>query len=213
MDTSSMPGDATGVVLAGGKSLRMGRDKAGLAFRGRSLLDHMLDLLAQGGVHPSIVSGQYADYPCVPDAFPDGGPIAGMLAVAEALPGRRLLFVPIDMPLLDPRLIRRLLTEAVDAVCVRFEDYALPMRLEMRMPLSAIACTPPRSNPVVADRYSPCRPRSVSRACRSARRTPQRCATATPPPSGMASRADAGSSRRSGPRANARRSCVGVLLQ
>lgn len=130
MEPSSMPGDATGVVLAGGKSLRMGRDKAGLAFRGRSLLDHMLDLLAQGGVHPSIVSGQYAGYPCIPDAAPDGGPIAGMLAVAEALPGRRLLFVPIDMPLLDPRLIRRLLTEAVDAVCVRFEDYALPMRLD-----------------------------------------------------------------------------------
>ena len=143
MDTSSMPGEVTGVVLAGGKSLRMGRDKAGLAFRGRSLLDHMLDLLAQGGSDPCVVSGQYAGYLCVPDAAPDGGPIAGILAVAEALPGRRLLFVPIDMPLLDPRLIRRLLLEAPQAACVRFADFALPMRLDanavVRERLQAIA--------------------------------------------------------------------------
>ncbi len=130
MSASNQPGEVTGVVLAGGKSLRMGCDKAGLAFRGRSLLDHMLDLLAQGGVRPSIVSGQYAGYPCIPDAAPDGGPIAGLLAVVEALPGRRLLFVPIDMPLLDPRLIRRLLIEAPHATCARFTDYALPMRLD-----------------------------------------------------------------------------------
>ncbi len=143
MDTSRMPGEVTGVVLAGGKSLRMGRDKAGLAFRGRSLLDHMLDLLAQGGSDSCVVSGLYPGYRCIRDAAPDGGPIAGILAVAEALPGRRLLFVPIDMPLLDPRLIRRLLTEAPHAACVRFADFALPMRLDanavVRARLHAIA--------------------------------------------------------------------------
>lgn len=154
MSASNQPGEVTGVVLAGGKSLRMGCDKAGLAFRGRSLLDHMLDLLAQGGSDPCVVSGQYAGYPCIPDAFRDGGPIAGILAVAEALPGRRLLFVPIDMPLLDPALIRRLLAEAVDAACVRFEDYALPMRLDanafVRDRLHAVALESGRRRSVLA---------------------------------------------------------------
>ena len=121
---------ATGVVLAGGKSRRMGRDKAMLPFRGHPLLEHMLDLLAQGGADSRLVSGQYAGYACIPDVCADGGPIAGIHAVAASLPGRRLLFVPIDMPLLDAALIRRLLTEAPDALGVRFEDYALPMRLD-----------------------------------------------------------------------------------
>ena len=130
MVTSDRFGSVTGVVLAGGKSRRMGRDKARMPFRGRPLLEHMLGLLAQGGATPCLVSGRYAGYDCIPDMDADGGPIAGILAVAEALPGQRLLFVPVDMPLLDPALIRRLLAEAADAICVRFEDYALPMRLD-----------------------------------------------------------------------------------
>ncbi len=154
MSAGNPPGEVTGVVLAGGKSLRMGRDKARLLFRGRSLLDHMLDLLAQGGSGSCIVSGRYPGYRCIPDAFHDGGPIAGLLAVVEALPGRRLLFVPIDMPLLDPRLIRRLSTEAAQAACVRFADFALPMRLDasaaVRERLQAIARESGRRRSVLA---------------------------------------------------------------
>lgn len=130
MVVSGMSGSTTGVVLAGGRSRRMGRDKAVLPFCGRSLLEHMLDLLARGGADPCLISGLYAGYDCIPDTDADGGPVAGIRSVAEALPGQRLLFVPVDMPLLDPALIRRLLTGAVGAACVRFEDHALPMRLD-----------------------------------------------------------------------------------
>lgn len=154
MSASNQPGAVTGVVLAGGKSLRMGCDKARLPFRGRPLLDHMLDLLAQGGSDPCVVSGLYPGYRCIPDALLDGGPIAGLLAVVEALPGQRLLFVPIDMPLLDPRLIRRLRIEAPHAACVRFADFALPMRLDanaaVRARLHAIARESGRRRSVLA---------------------------------------------------------------
>ena len=154
MSAGNLPAEVTGVVLAGGKSLRMGCDKAQLAFRGRSLLDHMLELLAQGGIDARVVSGQYPGYRCIPDTLQDGGPIAGLLAVVEALPGQRLLCVPIDMPLLDPRLIRRLSTEAAQAACVRFADFALPMRLDasaaVRERLQAIAGESGRRRSVLA---------------------------------------------------------------
>ena len=47
----------TGIVLAGGLSTRMGRDKALLPWQGRTLLEHMRGLLMQAGAREVWVSG------------------------------------------------------------------------------------------------------------------------------------------------------------
>lgn len=94
----------TGLVLAGGKSSRMGRDKAGLIWAdGRSFLDRAIDLLEQAGCARVIVSGERPGYDCVPDRWPGQGPLGGIASVLSACPELTgpWLIVPVDMPQLE----------------------------------------------------------------------------------------------------------------
>jgi len=131
---SSAPIEApglTGIVLAGGRSRRMGRDKALLPWRGRDLLHHMLDLLVRAGCDQCLVSGDRPGLPHVPDRIPGRGPLGGLASVLSASPrlyGDLLLIVPVDMPLLRATHLRQLVIVAsrAGASAVSFADHALP---------------------------------------------------------------------------------------
>ncbi len=91
------------LILAGGRSRRMGRDKATLVWRGRTLLERAQDLARAAGADPVLVSGRDDG---LADPLPDLGPAGGVLALAEhwnrhlrTLPVRWLL-LPVDMPAL-----------------------------------------------------------------------------------------------------------------
>jgi molybdopterin-guanine dinucleotide biosynthesis protein A len=90
-----------GVVLAGGLSRRMGRDKALLDHHGRPLLRRQVDVLSAlcGQV---VVSGDYAGFDCVPDEGERCGPLGGIHAVCRRFPDTALLVVPVDMPQVTP---------------------------------------------------------------------------------------------------------------
>ncbi|HYC78610.1 MAG TPA: molybdenum cofactor guanylyltransferase [Planctomycetota bacterium] len=113
-------------VLAGGRSVRMGRDKASAPFRGGTLLDHVARRLAPPGV-PLLVSlrpgtpDPPAPWRRVDDATPDLGPMAGIAALARAAETHFVLVVPCDLPLLPPDCGDRLLafSKGVDAVTLR----------------------------------------------------------------------------------------------
>jgi molybdenum cofactor guanylyltransferase len=121
-----------GVVLAGGQSTRMGRDKALLEWHGRPLLERQLDALRASGVDALRVSGERPGYHGVVDAQPGLGPLGGLAGIADALPGEaELLVIPVDMPLLGATLLRRLRTEHPHARGVRCIDHVLPMRLRL----------------------------------------------------------------------------------
>lgn len=122
---------AIGLVLAGGASRRMGRDKALLAWQGRPLLDHMLALLAAAGVDRSVVSGDRPGHRGVPDRYPGQGPLGGVATVADVLPDCRLLVVPVDMPLLAPARLVALLRQYPRAACLHYRGHPLPMRLRV----------------------------------------------------------------------------------
>ncbi|WP_368564283.1 molybdenum cofactor guanylyltransferase [Pseudoxanthomonas sp. UTMC 1351] len=119
-----------GVVLAGGRSSRMGRDKAMLSWRGDTLLAHMQRCLRSSGVSRVIVSGAYPDCEAVPDRFADLGPLGGLASVAAALPDTVLLVVPVDMPLISAEVLRHLrASPAADCVC--FQGQPLPLRFRL----------------------------------------------------------------------------------
>ena len=101
-----------GIVLAGGRSRRMGRDKALLECGGISLLRHQVDCLTQACAQVAV-SGDYPGFDCVPDIHPDGGPLAGMHAAAKRFPGNALLFLAIDTPAMTPQALRQLQTQGV----------------------------------------------------------------------------------------------------
>lgn len=94
--------EVTAVILAGGKSSRMGRDKGLAEFNGKPLVQFAIDACRQLTKEIFISVGN-ADYrrfgfPLVPDNFKERGPIGGIEAglVAAKTPG--ILVCPCDMP-------------------------------------------------------------------------------------------------------------------
>lgn len=116
-DTHSTRPDITGVVLAGGRGRRMGgEDKGLLSFRGKPLVCHALEILnAVAGdvlINANRNLGAYADlgYRVVPDLNGHfDGPLAGLLSAMRAAKTPYVLTVPCDAPLLDARLLARLI--------------------------------------------------------------------------------------------------------
>lgn len=86
-----------GIVLAGGQSRRMGRDKALLEYGASTLLQHQIDSLARV-CDVVLVSGDYPGHDCVCDIRAGMGPLSGMHAAARRCHGEALLFLPVDMP-------------------------------------------------------------------------------------------------------------------
>lgn len=105
-----------GLVLAGGQSRRMGRDKALLQHDGQSQLAHMVAVL-DGVVDQVFVSARrdQADdsersrFELIIDAYDDMGPVAGILSALQAHPQADWLVVACDLPNIDQATLEFLL--------------------------------------------------------------------------------------------------------
>ena len=94
-----------GVVLAGGRSTRMRRDKALLEWHGRPLIERQLDVLRASGVDELRVSGDRPAYLGVVDTQSGLGPLGGLAGIAAAMANDAdLVVIPVDMPLLGAAL-------------------------------------------------------------------------------------------------------------
>jgi molybdopterin-guanine dinucleotide biosynthesis protein A len=109
-------GSVEGFVLAGGRSSRMGREKALLQLGGRSLVEIALDKLRSIGVAAPRIAGARTDLsshaPVVPDLHPGCGPLSGIEAALTASSQALNLFLPVDMPLLPARFLSWMLLRA-----------------------------------------------------------------------------------------------------
>jgi molybdopterin-guanine dinucleotide biosynthesis protein A len=123
-----------GVILAGGRSRRMGRPKAFLKLGGRPLIAWVLEPLRDLFPEVLIVSPEIEPFShlgvrVVPDHRPRGGPLGGAATgIAEA--GRpQALVVGCDMPLLRPGLLAHLVARmgAHAAVVPRTSDGLHPL--------------------------------------------------------------------------------------
>lgn len=105
--------NVAGIVLAGGRSSRMGRDKALIEFNGTPLLDRSVKLLSGYGVRDVKVSGNYAGYNCIPDPQAHIGPAAALAHILQALHSDSLydyvLALAVDMPYIDSKILDDLL--------------------------------------------------------------------------------------------------------
>ena len=108
-----------GLVLAGGRSRRMGRDKAGLVVDGETLVVRQLRLMRESGVGESWVStgfgggveavGLGEGVVLVRDELEDGGPMEGIRQVLERSRAGHLLVLAVDLPGLSTEFLRRML--------------------------------------------------------------------------------------------------------
>lgn len=91
------------VILAGGLSKRMGRDKADIMFRGKTFLQTQIEKGKMLGVQEIIVSG-YRGEKCsekiVCDRILRRGPLGGMEASFREVRTRRCLVLSVDVPLI-----------------------------------------------------------------------------------------------------------------
>lgn len=104
-----------GVVMAGGLSSRMGRDKAALSWQGIDFLAHTKKRLLAAGCARVVISGNGYD---IPDAMRGGGPLLALHSVLNFLAAERkgadiaqadqILIMPIDTPLLTVPLLQQL---------------------------------------------------------------------------------------------------------
>lgn len=109
------------VILAGGKSSRMQRDKAFLEVDGASLLARQIALVRSVGAREVFISGRVGvDYsafgcPILVDKFSDAGPLAGIERAIEASTSPLLLVLAVDMPAMNATMLRKLI-ESCDGV-------------------------------------------------------------------------------------------------
>lgn len=134
------PGRPTAVVvLAGGRSARMGADKAGLEWEGATLLGRLAGALAPVG-EVVVVRAPGQALPALPDgvrvvedAVPGRGPLEGALAGLRALdPATAAFLCAVDMPLLDAAAARAVLAALGPA-----DEAAVPRVAGRAQPLAA----------------------------------------------------------------------------
>jgi molybdopterin-guanine dinucleotide biosynthesis protein A len=100
------------VLLAGGESRRMGKDKATLLFRGRPLWQIQLELLRQLEPAEIFTSARSdpiwrpADVEFVADNLPSRGPLSGLAASLAQMRTKHLLALAIDMPFMTQEYLK-----------------------------------------------------------------------------------------------------------
>ncbi len=105
-----------GLILAGGSSSRMRRDKASLEYQGKSQLDRAYDLASRhvAQVFVSVRAAQAGDptragKPLILDAFDGEGPIIGIRSALAQCPGNAWLVLACDLPFLSDGALEHLL--------------------------------------------------------------------------------------------------------
>jgi molybdenum cofactor guanylyltransferase len=135
---------SAGVVLAGGRSSRMGTPKAALEWHGSTLLRRTVGILARVTNGPVVVVRAHGqDLPDLPkgtlitdDPREGKGPVQGIAAGLAALRGQAdIAFISsTDLPFLHPAFIRRVLRVLSDGETT---DVALPLARGYKQPLAA----------------------------------------------------------------------------
>lgn len=117
-----LPAGITGIVLAGGKSSRMGADKGLLPFRGKPLVAWATGLLS-GYCRQIIISSNNPDYkafgyPVISDIYSNSGPMSGIASCLAVSENEVNLVLTCDMPFVDASVIEALIRQAGSATFV-----------------------------------------------------------------------------------------------
>lgn len=135
--------DCLGVVLAGGKSSRMGTSKAllirsndiygGHSNNQENMLNYSKKLLRNVGIENVVVSGDIEGEPTnntVIDEFAELGPMGGIYSVIKKYQPKSLLILPVDLPLMSKETLSQLKVKGqLSQKACFFADHFLPLYL------------------------------------------------------------------------------------
>lgn len=124
--------NCTAIILAGGESSRMGRDKAALPLNGKPLLQTVIDAVQPLFAHTLVSvreprAGVALQQVC--DAQPGAGPLAGLVSTLERIATPWAFVVACDMPFIAPPVIEQLaaLRGTHQAVVPLVDGHAQPL--------------------------------------------------------------------------------------
>ncbi|KJR99946.1 MAG: hypothetical protein VR68_07800 [Peptococcaceae bacterium BRH_c4a] len=110
----------SGIILAGGKSSRMGKNKALLEIDGLTLIERVAAIMS-GVCSEIIIAGDSSGtlnktgYRSVPDIYPGCGPLSGIHAGLSAARNQYSFIIACDMPFVDEKLMRKIIDQAEDS--------------------------------------------------------------------------------------------------
>ncbi len=147
------PAPLNGLILTGGKSKRMGGDKAEIEYHGKPQAVYLLEILERIGI-PAFISCRAGDsdrwlpYRTIEDEASGFGPMAGIMAAFSQVPDSALLVLACDYPLLREQDIRWLIAQRGPGRDVT----AVSLKKGLGEPLLAI--WEPRAYPVLAEAFA-----------------------------------------------------------
>jgi molybdenum cofactor guanylyltransferase len=115
---------ASGFVLAGGASKRMGQDKALLPYRGTTLVEHVAKTVNEAAGSVALIGDParlgHLGLPVFPDELPKCGPASGIYTALQVTNTDWNLVVACDMPAVSAEILRELIdrTETSGRNCV-----------------------------------------------------------------------------------------------
>ncbi|MDR7868273.1 MAG: molybdenum cofactor guanylyltransferase [Sporomusaceae bacterium] len=123
------------VILAGGKSSRMGRNKSFITLGDKKLIDIIAEKVAAlFSLPPLLVTNTPKEYaylglPAVSDLYRDMGPLGGIHAALKQWPAKRIFVFGCDMPFISPELVRHMaaLAPGFDVVMPQFGERPEPL--------------------------------------------------------------------------------------
>ncbi|MBM4410367.1 MAG: molybdenum cofactor guanylyltransferase [Chloroflexi bacterium] len=141
--------DVSAIILAGGRSSRMGRDKASIVFDGETLLQRTVRAAAEVASEIVLVGAPGQALPAVTaacpvtaveDAVAGEGPLFGLATGLAVATGSHCLVLGADMPFLQPALLRLLVDRLRGAHAESGARWVVPIAERRPQPLcSAIA--------------------------------------------------------------------------
>jgi len=108
----------TGIVLAGGRSRRMGTDKSMMVLYGKSMIEYSIDAL-KPLCHKVVISSNNFIYDFTgcevwPDELPDQAPIVGIYSCLKRSATEYNIFLSCDMPLISTLMLEYLVASSSD---------------------------------------------------------------------------------------------------
>ncbi|MBW1297675.1 molybdenum cofactor guanylyltransferase [Aquimarina litoralis] len=106
--------DITGIVLAGGKSSRMGYDKGLKLHLGKPFISHIIKALETITKKIIIITSnkeyEIFGYPCMPDIIPNLGPVGGIYTGLKSTKTSQNLVLSCDIPFINDTVLFRLVS-------------------------------------------------------------------------------------------------------
>lgn len=121
------------IILAGGKSIRMGEDKGLVLYKNKPMIQHLLDLFKLLNISTIIIANndEYKRFgvPVYPDVIKNKGPLGGLYAGLYHSKSEKNIVVSCDVPCLSKQLIEYLILNSChsNATVISFNDKIQPL--------------------------------------------------------------------------------------